>query len=111
MTAMFRAAVIGLGQLARLDSFIEKRTRLARRYLDLLAEVDEISPLQSPGYPMRHAWHLFIVRLKKAETAGDRQDFMDALKQRNIGTGLHFKAVHEQKFYKETAPVSRYGAW
>jgi UDP-4-amino-4-deoxy-L-arabinose-oxoglutarate aminotransferase len=96
------AAVIGLGQLARLDDFIEKRTRLARRYLELLAEVDEISPLQIPDYPMRHAWHLFIVRLEKAQTASDRQDFMEALKQRNIGTGLHFKAVHEQKFYRET---------
>jgi UDP-4-amino-4-deoxy-L-arabinose-oxoglutarate aminotransferase len=96
------AAVIGLGQLSRLDSFIEKRTLLARRYLELLAEVDEVSPLRSPDYPMRHAWHLFIIRLKKAETAGDRQDFMEALKQRNIGTGLHFKAVHEQKFYHET---------
>ncbi len=96
------AAVIGLGQLARLDSFIEKRTLLAQRYLELLAEVDEISPLQMPDYPMRHAWHLFIIRLKKAATADDRQNFMEALKQRNIGTGLHFKAVHEQKFYRDT---------
>ncbi len=96
------AAVIGLGQLARLDSFIEKRSLLAQRYLKLLAEVDEISPLQQPDYPMRHAWHLFIIRLNKAQTANDRQNFMEALKQRNIGTGLHFKAVHEQKFYRET---------
>jgi UDP-4-amino-4-deoxy-L-arabinose-oxoglutarate aminotransferase len=96
------AAVIGLGQLARLDSFIEKRTLLAQRYLELLAEVDEISPLRQPDYPMRHAWHLFIIRLKKAQTTSDRQAFMEALKQLNIGTGLHFKAVHEQKFYRET---------
>lgn len=96
------AAVIGLGQLARLDSFIEKRTLLAQRYLELLAEIDEISPLQQPEYPMRHAWHLFIIRLKNAKTASDRQDFMEALKRRNIGTGLHFKAVHEHKFYRKT---------
>jgi UDP-4-amino-4-deoxy-L-arabinose-oxoglutarate aminotransferase len=96
------AAVIGLGQLSRLKSFIEKRTLLARRYLKLLNEIDEISPLQQPDYPMRHAWHLFIIRLKNAVTTSDRQDFMEALKQRNIGTGLHFKAVHEQKFYRET---------
>ncbi len=96
------AAVIGRGQLARLDGFIEKRTRLAERYLELLAEVDEISPLKQPEYSMRHAWHLFIIRLKNAKTAADRQNFMAALKERNIGTGLHFKAVHEQKFYRES---------
>ncbi len=96
------AAVIGRGQLVRLDSFIEKRTRLAKRYLELLAEIDEITPLQQPGYSQRHAWHLFIVRLKNAKSDADRQDFMAALKERNIGTGLHFKAVHEQKFYRDT---------
>ncbi len=96
------AAVLGRGQLARLDSFIERRTLLAEHYLELLAEIDEIAPLRPPAYPQRHAWHLFIVRLKNAKNAAERQDFMEALKKRNIGTGLHFKAVHEQKFYRET---------
>jgi len=28
------------------------------------------------------------------------------LKKRNIGAGLHFKAVHLQKYYRETMPSS-----
>jgi len=31
---------------------------------------------------------------------------MQELKKRNIGTGLHFKAVHQQKYYRETMPSS-----
>ena len=31
-----------------------------------------------------------------------RDDFMAKLKERNIGTGLHFRCVHLQKFYRET---------
>lgn len=95
------AAVLGLGQLKRLDEFIGKRALLARRYRDLLADVDEILPLTDPDYSMRHAWHLFIVRLDTSRAGMSRDGFMAALKERNIGTGIHFKAVHRQKYYRE----------
>jgi len=96
------AAVLGLGQLNRLDEFIERRALLARRYRELLADVDEILPLGLPSYPMRHAWHLFVVRLNTKRGGMGRETFMEELKKRNIGTGIHFKAVHTQKYYRET---------
>jgi UDP-4-amino-4-deoxy-L-arabinose-oxoglutarate aminotransferase len=34
----------------------------------------------------------------------DRDRFMGELKARNIGTGLHFRAAHLQKYYRETFP-------
>jgi len=101
------AAALGLGQLARLEDFIASRARLAQHYLELLAEVDEILPLQLPDYPLRHAWHLFVVRLRDCREAGERDEFMAALKARNIGTGLHFRAVHEQQYYRETLRLPR----
>jgi UDP-4-amino-4-deoxy-L-arabinose-oxoglutarate aminotransferase len=96
------AAALGLVQLSRLDRLIEKRTLLAHRYQALLSGMDEIRPLTEPSYPMRHAWHLFIVRLDTHRAGMDRDTFMAELKKRNIGTGLHFKAVHTQKYYRET---------
>jgi UDP-4-amino-4-deoxy-L-arabinose-oxoglutarate aminotransferase len=96
------AAVLGLGQLSQLDRFIEKRALLARRYQELLTDLDEIVPLAEPAYPMRHAWHLFIVRLNTERAGMNRDTFMVELKKKNIGTGLHFKAVHSQKYYRET---------
>jgi UDP-4-amino-4-deoxy-L-arabinose-oxoglutarate aminotransferase len=96
------AAVLGLGQLNRLDTFIEKRSLLARRYQELLAEVEEILPLAIPSYPMRHAWHLFVVRLDTKRAGMDRDTFMAELKKRNIGTGIHFRAVHNQRYYRKT---------
>nr|WP_321467730.1 aminotransferase class I/II-fold pyridoxal phosphate-dependent enzyme [uncultured Desulfobulbus sp.] len=98
------AAVLGLGQLARLDGFIEKRTRLAERYNQLLAEVPEVLPLIAPSYPMRHAWHLYVVRVDSNKAGMDRDRFMAALKEKNIGTGIHFKAAHLQRYYRETMP-------
>jgi len=96
------AAVLGLGQLERLEGFIEKRALLAERYQALLADVDEVLPLTVPGYPMRHAWHLFVVRLDTGRAGMGRDAFMAALKEKNIGTGLHFRAVHTQKYYRDT---------
>jgi len=96
------AAVLGSGQLASLDGFIERRTVLAQRYLDKLGEIDEITPLAVPAWPMRHAWHLFIVRLDVERARLSRDEFMARLKAKNIGAGLHFRAVHSQKYYRET---------
>ncbi|MBC8217423.1 MAG: UDP-4-amino-4-deoxy-L-arabinose aminotransferase [Planctomycetes bacterium] len=101
------SAALGLGQLARVDEFNSKRTALALRYRERLNEVDEIMPLSDPAYPMKHAWHLFIVRLDTDKVGLSRDDFMRELKLRNIGTGLHFRAVHLQKYYKEVMGMRR----
>ena len=96
------SAVLGLGQLAQLDAFNARRTQLANRYLQALEAIPEIKPLELPTHDHLHAWHLFIVRVE-----GDRDGFMAALKEQNIGTGLHFRAVHLQKYYTETFGIER----
>ncbi len=53
----------------------------------------------SPG--ATSAWHLFVVRVCAEKRGIDRARFMADLKQRNIGTGIHFLATHTQKYYVE----------
>jgi len=55
---------------------------------------------------MRHAWHLFIIRLDTDRVGLTRDEFMSRLKSRNIGTGIHFVAVHLHKYYLE-----KLGTW
>ena len=100
-------AVLGLGQLARVDAFNKRREALVSAYREQLSGVDEILPLAVPSDTTRHAWHLFIVRLDTDRAGLSRDDFMAALKQRNIGTGLHFRAVHLQKYYREVMGMHR----
>jgi UDP-4-amino-4-deoxy-L-arabinose-oxoglutarate aminotransferase len=95
-------AVLGVSQLARLDEMNAKRAALAARYLEHLETLEEILPLRVPDYPMHHVWHLFIVRLDVEKAGMTRDGLMQELKQQNIGTGLHFRAVHEQKYYRES---------
>jgi UDP-4-amino-4-deoxy-L-arabinose-oxoglutarate aminotransferase len=101
------SAALGITQLARVEQFNRKRTELASIYRKRLAQIDEIIPLREPSYPVKHAWHLFIVRLDTGKARLSRDDFMRELKQRNIGTGLHFRAVHLQKYYRESMGMQR----
>lgn len=96
------SAALGLGQLTHLDHFNRRRTELAMRYNERLAPIDEIVPLSRPPYPIKHTWNLFVVRLDTDKAGLTRDDFMRELKHRNIGTGLHFRAVHLQKYYRES---------
>ena len=97
-------AVLGIGQLARLEEMNARRAMLSEYYRQRLKTMPEISPLAIPDYAMKHAWHLFIVRLDTQRPEMDRDRFMAELKTRNIGTGLHFRAAHLQKYYRETFP-------
>ena len=97
-------AVLGLGQMDRLTEMNNRRAMLAGYYRDRLDDVAEILPLAIPDYPLKHAWHLFIVRVDEEKAGMDRDRFMAELKARNIGTGLHFRAAHLQKYYREAMP-------
>ncbi len=91
-------AALGLHQLPALDGFIGKRAALVARYREAFADLPQLTLTQTPPYPHRHAWHLLTVRVE------GRDAFMQALKDRNIGTGLHYQAAHVFSWYKE-----RYG--
>ena len=93
-------AALGISQLNRIEELNEKRESLAQLYLDLFRDVDEIIPLSIPKGEIKHSWHLFVVRLDVDRAMITREKFMEALKENNIGTGLHFKAVHLHKYYK-----------
>ncbi len=99
-------AVIGTVQLKRLEAMNERRRQLATRYRTRLSALELLRPLDDPGYPCRHAWHLFVVRLDTDKAHLSREEFMEEMKRRNIGTGIHFRAVHRQQYYdRRLGPV------
>src|SRR5690606_19436540 len=57
-----------------------------------------------PGYPHTHAWHLFMVRVDPERCGMDRDQLMQRLQEKQIGTELHFRAAHTQKYYRERYP-------
>ena len=94
-------AAMGIGQLGRLREINAKRAELAGLYLRHLADIPGVLPLGKPEYEHGHAWHLFIVRIDPQVHGCTRDEFMARLKDQNIGTGIHFRAVHRQQYYRE----------
>lgn len=94
-------AALGIHQLAELESFIARRTELANRYLDVLADWPQLTLPAAPQFEHRHAWHLFTPLINEAEARLNRDDFMQLMKEKNIGTGLHYRAVHLYPYYRE----------
>ena len=95
-------AALGIHQLPKLENFIERRTYFAKRYYDLLADVEELILPESPAYDHKHAWHLFIPLLDTKKAGLSRNEFIEKLKDLNIGAGLHYQACHTFTYYKET---------
>ncbi len=93
-------AALGVSQFARLDDINRKRTELGLYYREQLKGLDEVLPLADPvGYDFKSSWHLMVVRVNSPRI--DRNNFMAALKAENIGTGLHFRCSHLQKYYRD----------
>ncbi|MDP3789163.1 MAG: DegT/DnrJ/EryC1/StrS aminotransferase family protein, partial [Candidatus Omnitrophota bacterium] len=92
-------AAIGLHQLPKLDTFIKQRERIARQYDNAFRTISEIRlPKQIPH--IKHAWHLYIIILELEKLKVSRDNFVEAMKRENIGTGIHFRSLHIQPYYK-----------
>ncbi|MBJ6723286.1 DegT/DnrJ/EryC1/StrS family aminotransferase [Geomesophilobacter sediminis] len=98
-------AALGLHQLKRLDGFIDDRTVFAEFYNKAFAEVEEVLTPKLVPYPHRHAWHLYTPLIKVEALTIDRDQFMAELKKENIGSGLHFKAIHHHPYYRDTLKI------
>lgn len=97
-------AAIAVVQLGRLDEMNAKRAELVALYREKLKD-SPLEMLSVPEYSHLHANHLFMVRIDKNACGIDRDAFMEKLKQKDIGTGLHFRAAHTQKYYRERYPA------
>jgi len=94
-------AALGIHQFGKLDRFNRRREQLAERYARLLSDIPEVRPLGRVAYPAKHSWHLYIIRLDPRVSGLSRDEFIQALGEENIGTGLHFPPLHCSSYYRE----------
>lgn len=79
-------AVIGLAQLSRIDEFIAKRKELAKLYIDLLGDINEIRCLKFDFDDV--VPYIFVIKAK------DRDELRKFLLENDIETGVHYKPNH-----------------
>ena len=91
-------AALGLSQLSRLEAFVTRRRQLADIYDARVTKVGAVPPGRRTG--ARSAWHLYIARLPKADTARHRAVF-EAMRADGIGVNVHYIPVHLQPYYRD----------
>ena len=91
-------AALGLSQLGKLQSFIDRRTELAHRYHHALRTPKLATQLIREGD--RSSWHLYVVTLP---TCGQskRNEIFERMRKAGIGVNLHYIPVHLQPYYLE----------
>jgi dTDP-4-amino-4,6-dideoxygalactose transaminase len=100
-------AALGLHQLPALDGFIARRTELARRYQQLLEDWPEWTLPGATAHTHRHAWHLYTPLINPEAAGLNRDAFMTGMRERSIGTGLHYRAVHLYPYYRKNFGFER----
>ena len=94
-------AALGHAQFSRLDEFQGQRTRLARQFNERFASLPEVvPPVERNG--TTHAWHLYVARLRPEMLTISRDEFIVRMKERGIGTSVHFIPIHHHPYYRET---------
>ena len=93
-------ASLGLHQLARIEPHYERREEIWTRYMKELASLPLILPVPREKNK-RHALHLFTILINTDKTSITRDEFLNEMTKRNIGTGVHFRALHLQPFYQK----------
>lgn len=93
------AAAMGVEQLARLPQFVQRRQHLAARYQARLAGLPLVLPADAPAGDA-HAWHLYVVRLAPGARVG-RDEIIQALSDRGIGTSVHYVPLHRQPYWRD----------
>jgi dTDP-4-amino-4,6-dideoxygalactose transaminase len=95
---------IGIPQLRKLEGFIEARARFADLYNQLLADVEEVE-LPPDRVDSRHAWHLYSLRLNLDRLTIGRDEFIEQLKDRGVGTSVHFIPIPLHPFFASRAQL------
>jgi len=94
-------AALGLSQLEKLEDFQKKREKIVEIYHQAFKDIKEII-IPFVKDDVKHAWHLYVIRIVTDKLKISRNQFIEALRAENIGTSVHFIPAHLQPYYKET---------
>jgi dTDP-4-amino-4,6-dideoxygalactose transaminase len=93
-------AALGLVQLKRLAELQARRREVAAAYTEAFAPLG-VFDLPVERAECESAWHLYPLRLRDGALSISRDEFIEEMKARNIGTSVHFIPVHTFSYYRE----------
>jgi dTDP-4-amino-4,6-dideoxygalactose transaminase len=87
---------LGISQIAKLESFVKKRTQLANLYNRILKDVKSVD-VPFVDKDVKHAWHLYTVLLNGLE----RDKFFKYMRGNGVGVHVHYIPIYRFSYYRE----------
>ena len=92
-------AAIGIHQLSRVEQYWKKRKKIWNIYDEAFINL----PITLPA-PVeegnRHGHHLYTILIDETKTGISRDEFLHAMYESKIGTGVHYLSIPEHPFYQ-----------
>lgn len=93
-------ACLGIHQLKKVETFLNRRKQIVKRYNTAFQGVDEIQLLK-PKSGIKHAHHLYVIIVKTEHLKASRDVVLNEIQKRGIGVAVHFRSLHLQPFFKK----------
>jgi len=93
-------AALGLVQLAKCDDMWRRRVEIAEKY-DRALQSLEAYRLPTVAPDVQHAWHLYVILIEPEALRIPRDQVIEELRQRGIGTAVHFIPLHLHPYYQK----------
>lgn len=91
-------AALGLSQLKKIDTFINKRQKIAKRYNENLIFSLMTTPWQHPD--TFSSYHLYPIRVRSQSDHINQILLYDTLQKNGISANLHYIPIHRQPYFE-----------
>jgi len=99
-------AALGTVQLRKCDLLHERRRQIAASYTRAFQSLQGIEPL-AVTEDRDSAWHLYVVRVQMDQVRVTRDQLIEELRKRGIGTSVHFIPLHLHPYYRASFGYKR----
>jgi len=89
---------LGIEQLKRLDTFVERRNEIANKYNEGFKNFTNLlTPITNYYYS---AYHIYVIKLNLENLKVDRDTIFKELKNNGIGVNVHYMPIYLHPYYQ-----------